>query len=901
MMKHSDADKGNIMRHDFASLSRKAIWLWAVGGLTVVGIILLSGAMFWTAFVTGVERQPGGYLRADALEVVEATAELRSSIRDRHKVLKAYATSQTDILLSFYDRGKVEEDFARLDDRKNLSKIQRARIDAIGAVLRGYATHAEILIEQHGNGRDVETDSWLASGDAEMALLQVDELLDEVEAEEERIFRVQNGLMVTAAEDSERYVLILGFLGVAVLGLAGGAIGFVIALSANLRVRDIESKLMEEVRSSEERMRIALEGTGAGTWEYDIQSGVLTWSREMFRLFGRDVSLGVPTREEWLQIVHPEDLGNCPWIYPDRVFRSGSLMCEYRVRTESGYQMISCRGALLDGEGDRVRAIGMEIDVTEANQTKDELSRLYALLSDETASIRRDRERIFEMTADLMAVGRADGRLLSVNPAWTKVLGYSEAALREMAFGELFCDAEIQIWDAVRADLGALHPVLDLVAPMRAEDGSIRHVSWTIVPEGDDDGARIFAVGRDVTEQMRSQDKLREAEGQIHQMKKIEMIGQMTGGVAHDFNNLLTPIVGYLDFLQRRLSDDPKALRMISAAQQSAERGRVLVSRLLSFARRQHLETRVVELSELVGGMRDLIARSIGAEIELEISVDAALPNVEIDPNQLELALLNLAVNARDAMPDGGDLNISVAKAVWDETLVGHGLAAGDYVVIAVKDNGIGMDEAQLERAVEPFFSTKAVGKGTGLGLSMVHGLAAQSGGALVLESKVGEGTSATIWLPASSEISQGSNEVGGGVVALKTEQQLRVLVVDDNDLVLESMKEMLLELGHDVMGALSGAEALAAVKDGGPFDLLVTDYSMPSMTGIELILEVLKVNPEIGTLVVSGYSDVNERFDSPGLVRLAKPFSMLRLSSAVSDAMGSARGERRIALQGAA
>src|SRR3546814_186037 len=345
------------------------------------------------------------------------------------------------------------------------------------------------------------------------------------------------------------------------------------------------------------------------------------------------------------------------------------------------------------------RMIGMEIDVTQEHQTKDELTRLYSLLSDETATIRRDRERIFEMTADLMAVGKADGTLLSVNPAWSKVLGFSESELRDISFGALFSDQGGSLWEQVSEESMSLRPVVDIVAPMTARNGSLRHVSWTIVPEdADKDDARIFAVGRDVTDDLLAQEKLKEAEGQIHQMKKIEMIGQMTGGVAHDFNNLLTPIVGYLDFLQVRFADDAKASKMISAALLSADRGRVLVSRLLSFARRQHLETKVVDLRELVGGMSDLIARSVGADIAMEMETSKEVPLVEIDPNQLELALLNLSVNARDAMPEGGTLRIGVNRVSWEDGFSRHGLAPANYVVFSVQATGPGVDGATSDR-----------------------------------------------------------------------------------------------------------------------------------------------------------------------------------------------------------
>lgn len=879
------------MQHDMAALSRRAIGLWIIGGLAIIGILLLSGAMFWTAFASGLDRRNDGIWNSNALEVVEATAELRSGMKDRHRILHGYAQAKSNVLLGYYDREKVEKEFSNLKARRDLSLAQRDRVREIGVELQAYDEEATKLFGHVADGDDPAIIDWTTSASSDRSQEKIQRLLREIEDEEGRLLRARNGMMETAAADSERYVLFLGFLGVAVLGLAGGAIGVVIALSANLRVKEIESKLANEIRTSEERMRVAHEGTGAGTWEYSAATGELIWSKELFRLYGRAVSSGVPTRDEWMKLVHPDDIGKCPWIVPDRLLRLGAVMTEFRVRSDTGYRMISCRGSSIQSEAGVKRVIGMELDVTQDNQTKDELSRLYSLLSDETASIRRDRERIFEMTADLMAVGKIDGTLLSVNPAWTRVLGYSELELKDMELGQLFRDPEEGFWEHVREDLDNHRTVLDLVAPMTAEDGSLRYVSWTIVPE-DIEGleARIFAVGRDVTDDMLAQEKLKEAEDQIHQMKKIEMIGQMTGGVAHDFHNLLTPIVGYLDLLKVRFSDDAKASRMISAALQSSERGRVLVSRLLSFARRQHLETKVVDMRELVSGMHDLIGRSLGADIVLEMTSNQAVPLVEIDPGQLELALLNLAVNGRDAMPEGGILGVDIREAILDDAMVHQGLQPGKYVVIAVEDTGIGMDKATLERAIEPFYSTKQVGKGTGLGLSMVHGLAAQSGGALILESTLGIGTVASIWLPETVNIAPAAKAEDQNVVEIKETRRLRILAVDDQDLVLKGLTDMLTELGHDVVDASSGAQALAILNRDREFDLLVTDYSMPSMTGVELIAKARETHPTLGRLIVSGYSDVNERFDIPGVIRLAKPFSLVRLRSAVDDAMMSSK-----------
>ncbi|MFL6844695.1 MAG: PAS domain-containing protein [Allosphingosinicella sp.] len=371
---------------------------------------------------------------------------------------------------------------------------------------------------------------------------------------------------------------------------------------------------------------------------------------------------------------------------------------------------------------------------------------------------------------------------------------------------------------------------------------------------------------------------------QLHEAQKLETIGQLTGGVAHDFNNLLTPIIGSLDLLRRRLGNDERAMRLVDGGLQAAGRAATLVQRLLAFARRQDLQPRSVNIAGLLEGMRDLIARSIGPNIEVSIETEPALPAARIDPNQFELAILNLAVNGRDAMPSGGKLRI-VADTVEVEER--GRLAPGRYVRVAVVDTGVGMDSATLAHAVEPFYSTKGLGKGTGLGLSMVHGLAAQSGGALELTSSPGKGTRAEMWLP-----------IGEGEAAVEGEPEREapaavrpstVLLVDDEELVRLGTADLLQDLGYQVVQAASGPEALRALRDGG-VDLLVTDYLMPAMSGVELAHEARRLHPGLPVLLVTGYSDIAE---GPGteLPRLTKPFRQLELARRVADLLRPERG----------
>ena len=393
--------------------------------------------------------------------------------------------------------------------------------------------------------------------------------------------------------------------------------------------------------------------------------------------------------------------------------------------------------------------------------------------------------------------------------------------------------------------------------------------------------ARLVAL-RELNETLerRVEDTVAEREtamAQLHEAQKLETIGQLTGGVAHDMNNLLTPITGALDLLNRRYGGtDPRAARLLDGALQSAERAKLLVNRLLGFARRQALETRPVDVAALLDGMRDLLASSIGAAIELRMAAAHDLPPALADPNQLELALLNLGVNSRDAMPDGGVLTVAAERVA-----VGPGgapqLKPGAYVRLSVVDTGTGMDEATLAKAVEPFFSTKEVGRGTGLGLSMVHGLAAQLDGGFELSSKPGEGTRADLYLPITETVLPPAGPSHTGPVTAS--QPLVLLLVDDEDLVRTGTAAMLRDLGHEVHEAAGGGQALSLIGAGLSLDALVTDYMMPQINGAELARRADELRPGLPVLVVTGYAGGDLAIGWP---QLAKPFRQTDLSAAL-------------------
>jgi PAS domain S-box-containing protein len=379
------------------------------------------------------------------------------------------------------------------------------------------------------------------------------------------------------------------------------------------------------------------------------------------------------------------------------------------------------------------------------------------------------------------------------------------------------------------------------------------------------------------------------AEEQLRQALKMEAIGQLTGGVAHDFNNLLMAVLGNLELLRKHADGDAKAIRLIDGAVQGARRGASLTQRLLAFARRQDLQVGPVDLARLVGEMEDLLRRSVGSGITLASEIAPDLPPALADSNQLELALLNLVVNARDAMQDGGTIRIRLA--LEDRATASDTLGPGRYLALSVSDTGTGMDPATLKKAIDPFFSTKEIGKGTGLGLSMIHGLAIQLKGALQLTSRPGQGTTATLSLPVATDAIPGHRleraEQPAPAPAAPAES-LRILMVDDDALIAMSTVDMLEDLGHSVVEANSGRQALSILQGGDAFDMMITDYSMPGMTGAELSRQARLLRPDLRILIATGYAELpaGTELDIP---RLGKPYSQTQLAAEIAKVTAGA------------
>ena len=532
---------------------------------------------------------------------------------------------------------------------------------------------------------------------------------------------------------------------------------------------------------------------------------------------------------------------------------------------------------ILDASGELVGFAKITRDLTERKQ-RDEAFR---------ASQEQFRRLVKGVTDYALYMLDPDGRVASWNAGAQRIKGYDEAEIIGQHFSQFYAEE-----DRLKGE-----PNRNLA--IAREKGSVEREGWRLRKDGSqfwahvvidaiyDDGGKLvgFAkVTRDITERRQAQSQLETAREALFQAQKMEAIGQLTGGVAHDFNNLLMAVLGSLEIVNKRLAYDPKISPFVENAIQGAQRGAALTQRMLAFARRQELKMGAVDVAQSVRDMSDILERSLGPSVFVTTRFPPSLPLVRTDKAQLESALLNLAVNARDAMPTGGPVAISAAHKT-----IGEGdarIKPGRYVVLSVTDKGEGMDDTTLARAAEPFFTTKGVGKGTGLGLSMVHGLAEQSGGKFVLLSERGHGTTAELWLPLTDEAAATETIATPDSLEEKFAAK-RILVVDDDFLVLLNTVTMAEDLGHHVFEASSGKEALAILTNQ-EIDVLITDYAMPQMTGGELASAVAEIGPDVKVIVATGYAEM------PGEHKgryelLSKPFGSHDLKAAIERAIGNA------------
>jgi PAS domain S-box-containing protein len=518
------------------------------------------------------------------------------------------------------------------------------------------------------------------------------------------------------------------------------------------------------------------------------------------------------------------------------------------------------------------------------------------------AALRESESRhraLLEAVPQMVWTCAADGACDYFNPQWQDYTG----APAEQHYGWAWLDVvhaddRVALEAAWRSALAG-GGVFDADARLRRGNGTYRWFKLRAIPVRGSQGsiARWFGAATDITDLVEARETLRRSNDQLeaavvartrerevalrqlHESQKMESIGQLTGGVAHDFNNLLAVILSSLTLLKKNIPDDPRTSKFIDGAVQGAERGAALTKRLLAFARRQELKLEAVDILKLIPELMDFLRQTVGPNISIASAVAPDVHPVKIDANQFELALMNLAVNARDAMPDGGTLTIAAQDEIAGAGRGPKELSPGNYVRISVTDTGIGMSESTLAKAMEPFFTTKGVGKGTGLGLSMVHGLTAQSGGAVSITSEVGKGTTVSIWLPRArrEDLLKVADKAAPSVA--KASRKLKVLLVDDDTLVSVNTAYMLTDMGHSVSEASSGPHALRLLEGSKQtFDVVITDYAMPGMNGLELATRIKQDYPELPIIMASGYAELPPDA-SIGFPRLSKPYTEQQLS----------------------
>jgi PAS domain S-box-containing protein len=511
-----------------------------------------------------------------------------------------------------------------------------------------------------------------------------------------------------------------------------------------------------------------------------------------------------------------------------------------------------------------------------------ERRRIETLLEDRT----RERDRIWNVSEDLLAVGNFAGYFISFNPAWTRVLGWGEDEIRSMHVDQLRHPDDSSIAVEVRKRLAEGVPTVRMENRFRCKDGSYRWIYWTAAAES----GLISFVGRDVTAEKAAAATLYRAEEQLRQSQKMEALGQLTGGIAHDFNNLLTVIIGGLEIVEHSTMESAVTVhKVVSAAMTGALRAATLTQRLLAYAQKQPLNPRVVDLNQLIIGMTELIRQTHGESIECDFALGEDVGCCFCDPSQLETAVLNLVINARDAMPQGGKLKIETAVAVIDDASVAaRELQSGSYVTLSVSDTGIGMSPETRAAAFEPFFTTKGPGQGTGLGLSTVYGFVMQSHGHVDIESELGRGTTVRILLPSAAPVDL-AKSVAPAVHSprsLSGRPGESILLVEDDEQVRLYVADMLRGLGYHVVVAESAEVAIASMtQNQEPIDLLLTDVVLPGMNGRALAEKAREIRPGIKALFMTGYARdviVHQGRLDPGIDLIEKPFRQEALATRI-------------------
>ncbi len=661
-------------------------------------------------------------------------------------------------------------------------------------------------------------------------------------------------------------------------------------VSARVRTAVERARASAELRDSEAQFRAFSQAVPNHVWA-SRPDGHLYWFNEQVYAYAGLAEGDIDGAEGWGRIVHPDDLAAAGEAWARSLATGEPYETEFRIRRADGAWrwFVVQAEPVRDAAGTITGWVGANSDIDEIRRQGEQLETLNAQLEVLLEGSKAERDRLWTLSADMLARADYAGGLLAVNPAWTNILGWSEHELLTNPYADIINPDNLPATTAALTSMGEKGQSVRFENLILSKDGVWTPIGWTVAPEPD--GVHFIAVGRDLTEDKAREKLLATAQEALRQSQKMEAVGQLTGGIAHDFNNLLAGISGSLELLSKRLSEGRLngMERYIDAAQGSAQRAASLTQRLLAFSRRQTLDPKPTDVNRLINGMEDLIRRSVGPDVEVEVVGAGGLWATHIDPSQLENALLNLCINARDAMaPNGGRLTIETANKWLDERAAkARDLTPGQYVSLCVTDTGTGMPPEVQAQAFDPFFTTKPLGQGTGLGLSMIHGFVRQSGGQVRIYSEIGKGTTLCLYLPRY----QGDVDDGEDVAATPVVEGGHgetVLIIDDEETVRMLVAEVLGEAGYNVIEAPDGPSGLDILRSNRRIDLLVSDVGLPGgMNGRQVADAARVTRPELKVLFITGYAEnaaVGNGLLAPGMEVLTKPFVMGDLAAKVHD-----------------
>jgi PAS domain S-box-containing protein len=651
-----------------------------------------------------------------------------------------------------------------------------------------------------------------------------------------------------------------------------------------------EARLAEgSLKESEERFRLIANSAPVPMWvsRLDGKRAFVNQAYMDFLGFGYEECLVY----DWRKALHPDDVQR---ILGEQIAGEGSkkpfaLEARYR-RADGEWRWLRSESQPRWGpDEEHIGFIGVAHDITAAKQAENELRGLNETLEAQVDARTRERDRVWNVSQDILVVADQNGVWLNASPAVTTRLGWSQAELVGRSSEWIEHHDDIQRSRAELDHLIAGRITQRFENRLRHKDGSYRWLSWTAAShEG-----RIYATARDITDEKEAAETLRRTEEALRQSQKMEAVGQLTGGIAHDFNNLLQGIVGSLDLVQKRLADGrlSEIQRYVSGAMTSANRAAALTHRLLAFSRRQPLDPKSLRANPLIASMEDLLRRTLGERIQLELALAGDLWPTLCDQNQLENSILNLAINARDAMPDGGNLTIETSNTRLDAEAVAsdRDMAPGEYIRIAVTDTGTGMTPDVMARAFDPFFTTKPTGQGTGLGLSMIYGFARQSDGYVKIASEQGKGTTVSLYLPRHDAVEYEVASAEQADAAHHAARGQTVLVVEDEPLVRLLITDVLEELGYKALEANDGPGGLRILQSPQRIDLLITDIGLPGLNGRQIADAARVTRPDLKVLFMTGYAEnavASKGILASGMQIITKPFAMDAFTQRIRELM---------------